>query len=58
MSEKDFFLCRTRMVHAFFTPPPFLINEQYGEGEMSQVVVFVYVSVFNFTLALFPLEVC
>ena len=33
-------------------------NEQYGEGEMSQVVFFVYVFAFNFALTLSPLEVC
>ena len=52
-------ICRTRMFHALFTPPPFSKkNEQYGEGEMSQAVVFGYVFAFNFSLTLSPLEVC
>ena len=36
---------------------PFVNNEQYGEGEMSQAVVFVYVLAFNFALTISPLEV-
>ena len=39
----------------YFHLLPFVNNEQYGEGEMSQVVVFVYVFAFNFALTLFPL---
>ena len=31
-------------------------NEQYGEDEMSQAVVFLYVFAFNFALTLYPLE--
>ena len=37
---------------------PFIKDEQYGEGEMSQDVVFVYVFAFNFALNLYPQEVC
>ena len=48
----------TSMLHVLFPPTPFLINEQYGEGEMSRVVVFVYVSAFNFALTISPLEFC
>ena len=36
----------------------FVNNKQYGEGEIIQAVVFVYVFAFNFELTLFPLEVC
>ena len=36
----------------------FLNNEQYGESEMSQAVVFVYFFSFNFALTLSPQEVC
>ena len=36
----------------------FVNNEQYGEGGISRVVVFVYVFAFNFALTLSPLEVC
>ena len=36
----------------------FLNNEQYKEGEIIQVVVFVYVLAFNFALTLSSLEVC
>ena len=36
----------------------FVNNEQCGEGEMSQYVVFVYVFAFNFALNISPLEVC
>ena len=42
----------------YFQFLPFVNNEQYGEGEMSQAVVFVYVFAFNFALTLSPLEVC
>ena len=42
----------------YFHLPPFVNNEQYGEGEMSRVVVFIYVSAFSFALTLSPLEVC
>ena len=42
----------------YFHLPPFVNNEQYGEGEMNQAVVFVYVFAFNFSLTLSPLEVC
>ena len=42
----------------YFHLLPFLINEQYGEGEMSRVFVFVYVFAFNFALTLSSLEVC
>ena len=59
MSDMEVVLCRTRMmIHALFPPPPFINNEQYGEVEMSQVVVFVYVFALNFTLTISPLEVC
>ena len=37
---------------------PFLISKQYGEGDISQVVVFVYVFAFNFSPNIFPLGVC
>ena len=37
---------------------PFVNNKQYGEGKMSQAVVFVYIIAFNFAPTLFPLEVC
>ena len=37
---------------------PFVNNKQYGEGEMSQSVVFVYFFAFNFALNLSPQEVC
>ena len=33
----------------------FVINKQYEEGEMSRVVVFVYVFAFNFSLTLFTM---
>ena len=36
----------------------FVKNEQYGEGEMSQYIVFVYVYAFKFALAISPQEVC
>ena len=36
---------------------PFVNNEQYGEGETSRFLVFVYVFAFNFALTLSPLEV-
>ena len=58
MSETEVVLCRTRMVHALFHLLPFVINEQYGEGEMSQAVVFVNFITFFFALTLSPLEVC
>ena len=37
---------------------PSVNNEKYGEGEMSRVVVFVYIFAFNLSLTLSPLEVC
>ena len=42
----------------YFHLLPVVNNEQYGEGEMSQAVVFVYFFAFNFALTLSPLEVC
>ena len=42
----------------YFHLLPFVNNEQYGEGEMSQVVVYVYFFAFNFTPTLYPLEFC
>ena len=42
MLDTEVVLCHNRMVHALFPPPPFCKNKQYGEGEMSQAVVFVY----------------
>ena len=33
-------------------------NEQYGEGEKIQVIVFVYFFSLNFALTISPLEVC
>ena len=42
----------------YFRLLSFVNNEQCGEGEMSQYVVFVYVFAFNFSLTLSPLEVC
>ena len=44
MKEAGFFL--NMMLHALFLSPPFLFSEQYGEGEMSQVVIFVSVYYF------------
>ena len=42
----------------YFQLLPFLNNTQYGEDEMSQAVVFVYVFAINLALILSPLEVC
>ena len=42
----------------YFRLLPFVKNEQHGEGEMSQAVVFIYVFAFNFALTIYPLEVC
>ena len=42
----------------YFHLPPFVKNEQCGEGEMSQDVVFVYFIFFLSALTLSPLEVC
>ena len=42
----------------YFHLLPFVNNKEYGEGEMIQAIVFVYIFAFNFTLALSPLEVC
>ena len=42
----------------YFHLLPFVNNKKYGEGEMSRVVVFVYVFAFNVTLTISPLEVC
>ena len=42
----------------YFHLLPFVNNEQYGEGEISQVVVFIYVFAFNFSLTLYLLEIC
>ena len=42
----------------YFHLLPFVNNEKYGEGEISQVVVFVYVFVFNYALIISPLKVC
>ena len=42
----------------YFLLLPFVIIKQYGEGEISRCVVFVYVLVFNFILTIFPLGVC
>ena len=39
MKEAGFF--RNRMVHAFLHLFSFVFSEQYGEGEMSRVVIFV-----------------
>ena len=36
----------------------FVNNEQYVEGEISQVFVFMYVFTFNFALTISPLELC
>ena len=44
MKEAGF--CCNRVVHALFTPPQILIIEQYGQGEMSRVVIFVLVYYF------------
>ena len=41
----------------YFRLLPFVINEQYGEGDMRQAVVFVNIF-FVFALTLSPLEVC
>ena len=43
---------------AHFHLLPFVNNKQYGEGEMIQSVVFLYVFAFNFALTLSPQEVC
>ena len=43
-------ICRTRMVMPYFHLITFVNNKQYGESEMSQVVVFVYIFAFNFHL--------
>ena len=48
MSETEVIICRTRMVRALFPPPPFCKKKQYGEGEMSQAVVFVYFIIYIF----------
>ena len=42
---------------SYFHILPFVKKRQYGEGEMSQVVIFVYVFAFNFSLTISPLEV-
>ena len=42
----------------YFHLLPFVSNEQYEEGEMSRVVVYVYVFAFNSALTISPLEVC
>ena len=42
----------------YFHLLPFVNNEQYGEGEMSQAIVFVYVFAFIFALTLSLLESC
>ena len=42
----------------YFHLLPFVNNKQYGEGEMSQAVVFAYFFSFNFALTLSPREVC
>ena len=52
------FFVVSRRFMSYFYLSPFENNEQYGEGEMSQAVVFVYVFVFNFALTLSFLEVC
>ena len=41
----------------YFRLLPFVNNEQYGEGEISQAVVFVYFFAFIFALTLSPKEV-
>ena len=58
MSEMEIVICRTSTIHALFLSPPFCEYEQYGEGEMSQAVVFVYFLSFFFALTLSPQEVC
>ena len=40
----------------YFHLLPVVNKEQYGEGEISRVVVFVYVLAFNFSLTLYHLE--
>ena len=42
----------------YFRLLPFVNNEQYGEGEISQAVVFVYVFELNLALTLSPQEFC
>ena len=42
----------------YFHLLPLANNKQYGEGEMSRVVVYVYIFAFNFALTISPLEVC
>ena len=42
----------------YFVLLPFVNNKQYGEGEMSPDVVFVYFFAFNFVLTLSPQELC
>ena len=42
----------------YFCLLSFFNNKQYREGEMIQVVVFVYVFAFNFALNISPLELC
>ena len=54
---KLFFVVPGWSVH-YFHLLRFVNNEQYGEGEMSRVVVFVYIFAFNFSLTIYPLEVC
>ena len=43
---------------SYFHLLPFVNNEQYGEGEMIRVVIFVYFYAFNFALTNSHLEVC
>ena len=54
MLEVESVLCRTRMVHFLFSPPPFVNNKQYGKGKTSQAVVFVYVFASNFAPTIHP----
>ena len=42
----------------YFHLLPFVNNEQYGEGEKSQVAVFVYFFAFNFASTLSTQGVC
>ena len=43
ISEKEVFICLTRMGHALFPTPSFCNWQKYGYGEIIKVVVFIYV---------------
>ena len=55
---KLFFVVPGWFLPYFHPPPSFVNNEQYGEYEMSQAFVFVYIFAFNFALTLSPLGFC